>query len=531
MPGAGLLTAGGADNTPGELILNNATTVTVNSVIADNGSGAVAFTKSGVGVLNLAGACSNSGGFAVNAGTVFLTAGTDRLGTNGPVTVTGGTLNLGGSSNNTAGAVTFLGGLVTNGTIVKTGAAYDAQAGTVAARLGGPVGLIKTSAGTLSLGSANSYTGDTVVLEGSLSATAAGATKGAIIIGSVTGGPPATFTGGGVDAVADTATVTVYSNGTFNLGNGDNLNNLTLLGGTFTPGNGYINGTINLTGGRMIIGSIVAGTVYGNHSTYNVYAADVTSLIACNNNMGLYNNTFTVADGSPVIDLKVTANWSGNNSANTITKAGPGVMQFAPPAGGNSWNFHTFYVNGGTLLLDNPSGSGSGKSRLSVGAGGTLGGVGFIGGGDSNYTNANVFLSGTNGNYAVLAPGTINAANNEHLIGTLSVGSAAQTNNVSLGNYSRLALTFAADGSHDQLAINGTLNLKLANGANATNNLTLTGADSLKGGSYLLVGATNGIVGQFKTTNGLPERSTIVYNATDIQLVVNKPAGALIVIR
>ncbi len=54
------------------------------------------------------------------------------------------------------------------GTIIKSGANYDGQAGTVSANLQGAVGLDKTTAGTLTLSGANSYTGATTISDGTL---------------------------------------------------------------------------------------------------------------------------------------------------------------------------------------------------------------------------------------------------------------------------------------------------------------------------------------------------------------------------
>ena len=65
---AGTLTAGEANNTAGELILNNSTALTVNSVVADNGTGAVALTKSGAGTTTLAAANTYTGVTTVNGG-------------------------------------------------------------------------------------------------------------------------------------------------------------------------------------------------------------------------------------------------------------------------------------------------------------------------------------------------------------------------------------------------------------------------------------------------------------------------------
>ena len=78
----GTLTAGGADNTAGSLLfLNAGNDVTVNSTIANNGTGAVGVSKSGAGVLTLATANSHTGKTAVNGGTLVI-ADENRLGGN-----------------------------------------------------------------------------------------------------------------------------------------------------------------------------------------------------------------------------------------------------------------------------------------------------------------------------------------------------------------------------------------------------------------------------------------------------------------
>lgn len=147
---AGTLTAGGADSTPGDLIFNNATTVTNNAVIADNGSGAVALTKSGSGSLTLGATNTCTGGTFLNAGSLFLPGGVNPLATNGSLTVIGGTLNLGGAVQ-TGTVVSVQGGAVTNGTLVATATNYDFRAGTVTTILGGNKGLVKTTSGALTL--------------------------------------------------------------------------------------------------------------------------------------------------------------------------------------------------------------------------------------------------------------------------------------------------------------------------------------------------------------------------------------------
>ncbi|MCX7045484.1 MAG: autotransporter-associated beta strand repeat-containing protein, partial [Candidatus Sumerlaeota bacterium] len=77
--GAGTLTAGGAADTAGGLLFNNDSVtnpITVNSVIANNGAGAVAVTKNGRGTLVLSGENTYTGATTITSGTLQLQAPT-----------------------------------------------------------------------------------------------------------------------------------------------------------------------------------------------------------------------------------------------------------------------------------------------------------------------------------------------------------------------------------------------------------------------------------------------------------------------
>ncbi len=95
--GIGVLTAGGADNTPGEIVINvgstsnNNSTITINSNINDNGAGAVTLIKTGFGDLKLGPTSTTvpntySGGTFINSGRVNAAQAATNLGT-GPVSV------------------------------------------------------------------------------------------------------------------------------------------------------------------------------------------------------------------------------------------------------------------------------------------------------------------------------------------------------------------------------------------------------------------------------------------------------------
>ena len=92
----------------------------------------------------------------------------DAIPSTSPVTVaSGGTLDIGSYIIST-GTLTLTGGTVTGTTGVLTAPSYDLRKGTVSACLGGSGGVTKTTADSVSLSGANSYTGPTVIAAGSL---------------------------------------------------------------------------------------------------------------------------------------------------------------------------------------------------------------------------------------------------------------------------------------------------------------------------------------------------------------------------
>ena len=97
----GFLTAGGVDNTAGELVFinNSANALTVNSALASNGTGVLTVTVNGNGALNFAGANNNFNRFYINSGVVTL-SGTNAVISASPLTIRGGTVTLLATSTN-----------------------------------------------------------------------------------------------------------------------------------------------------------------------------------------------------------------------------------------------------------------------------------------------------------------------------------------------------------------------------------------------------------------------------------------------
>ncbi len=156
--------------TPGKTvgfdIADNTNIFTVNQTLNQTTGG---LTKLGLGTLLLNSAHAYTGTTTVSLGTLLYGAN-DVIAT-GPVTVTGGVFDI-STFSDTVGAVTITGGLIDGTTGVLTGTSYSLQNGTVAAILAGPGAATKTTAGTVALSGANTYTGGTTISAGTLSVSA-----------------------------------------------------------------------------------------------------------------------------------------------------------------------------------------------------------------------------------------------------------------------------------------------------------------------------------------------------------------------
>jgi len=180
-----------------------------------------------------------------------------------------------------------------------------------------------------------------------------------------------------------------------------------------------------------------------------------------------------------------------------LSKKGNGTLKWTATAGPNSSS--PMQVSGGTLLCDNESGTPIGNTALSVGAGATLGGRGFIGGTERGNV---VIANGSSTKYAVVAPGSIDDESGAHLYGRLTVGSETVANSVALGNWAHLEIGVGPKNSAtkrsdvDKLMVYGDLEI----GSNCTLDLTANTAalDKIAGGTYTIVEADK-ITGEFSS--------------------------------
>ncbi|MFS2108614.1 autotransporter-associated beta strand repeat-containing protein [Sphingomonas sp. Sphisp140] len=462
-----------------------------------------------VGMLGLAGTLAGTGtltasqyqlaGATVNAnlgaGTVFNLSGTSTLnGTAaGDVSVEGGTLAL-GAANRLADPATVA---VASGATLNIGAFNDTV---------GLLGLNGTLAGTGTLTAsqyqltgaavnANLGTGTVFNLGGTsmLNGTAAGDV-------SVQAG---TLTLGAANRLADTATVSVATGSTLNLGaNSDTVAALSLGGtlagtGTLTAGQYQLTaatvnanlgaGTLaNMGGTSVLSGTAAANTVTVQAGTLRLGASDrladtavlgvasgaTFDLANYNETVASLAGTGTIALGTGRLTLASNASTGFGGAitgAGTIDKQGTGTLTLA----GTFANTGRIDVSAGALAF---SGSSQGGIRVQ---GGTL-----IGGG--TLAGALTIDSGTfsPGGLATGALGAINP------IGNWTVGSLVATGGNLLFDFGGTSFNFASD----SIKVNGTATL--SGGTVAVNALTSTASDYRFNQLYTIVQA-NSLTGTF----------------------------------
>jgi autotransporter-associated beta strand protein len=197
--GAGAFTLGGNAITLGGNVTNNdADTQTINmnlilsgtrtfnastgnlavgGVVSESSSGIGALIKTGGLTLTLTNQNTYTGGTTINAGTLALGHATNTLANTGAVAVDGATaiLSIAGNSD-TVGAVSLKnGGQITGSGGTLTGSSYAVESGSVSAILGGSgISLTKSTAGTVTLSGANSYSGSTIINGGILALASTG---------------------------------------------------------------------------------------------------------------------------------------------------------------------------------------------------------------------------------------------------------------------------------------------------------------------------------------------------------------------
>ena len=503
-----------------------------------NGGG-FTLTKVGDAMVNLRAPASNIT-YVVEAGTLRAENSPLALGTN-TVTVNGGRLDSYGtlsfanpvvfaagtkltSSNNTA---TWTGGLGITGDVTFGGAATI----DVASAITGTGSLIKADAGRVILSAANTYGGTTTLAAGSLQANHAAAfnastvqvtnsaAAGSLVVnGGVTlpnnvvvGSAPAITGAVGRGLLESTGTGQAVYSGTIT------INSAPSAGGTFlasnTVGNELVfTSPVNTTGGvgmsqrdgRVIFsgGGTATGTTFITTGTtllganegmpsglllslggsaaatfeMNGFSQTLMGLTRAAGNAATVTNS-AVALSTLSLNVAGTSSYSGVITGNlALTKLDTGTQELTVA---NSYTGATT-VTAGTLRVSNLSGSATGPGTVTVGASGTLAGIGTIGGA--------VVVNGQ------IAPGVTTT-------GTLTVDS-----NVSFttGSTLRIDVSDASAPKKDLLSVVGSLS---ATGATLDFDVTGTLADTV----YVVATYTGTAPSGF-TAVDLPSGYVVDYN-------------------
>jgi autotransporter-associated beta strand protein len=385
----------------------------------------LALTKTGVGTFALGGngntLSTYDGGTNINQGTlalgltnvlpgaVTLTYGTGTL-TTGAVNINGGTLDL-ASFSSVAGLVTLGSGSIADsvggGTLHGTG--YAVQNGTLSAVLGdgsSPSALTKTTAGTVTLSAANTYTGGTNVSAGTLILGAANAlpatgtanlTGGTLALGAANG----LAAGGSVNVNGGTLDLASFSSsaGAVTLTSGiivDSIGGGVLSASSYAVQSGTISAVIGGTGSTLT--KTTSGTV--TLSAANTYSG-LTSVNAGTLNVSTAQTgggAFSVGDSGALNVNIAAAGQTLATSALTLGNTTGGTLAFNLGTLGNPVanviSTTTLTLNG-TTAINLIGGVSVGEFPLIAYSGSILGGGSLVQGTLPARTTANLDTSAT----------------------------------------------------------------------------------------------------------------------------------------
>lgn len=309
------------------------------SGIIENGSGNLSLTKTGTGVQVLSGANTYTGLTLVSAGTLRLGA-SDVLAS--AVTVDGSTaiFDLGTGHTDTVDLVTLRnGGTITGGvgSVLSSSSNFALESGTLSATLGGAVGLVKTTSGTLGINAAQTYTGTTSIIEGTVTLGAGASLPATSLI-----------VGDGADA-----TLAAAAGSTFDIGSGSSSNlyvGVRIAAGTLTASDSTLNLSA-LNSATVNVGNLFLGHNIGNG---NGGLTRGTVLWAT-------NNTITASSS-----IQIGSTRSNGNSGTSVMTFGSGLNTVITPnfVIGGAKSIATVGISaGGTLML----GSDSAPTNLTLG--------------------------------------------------------------------------------------------------------------------------------------------------------------------
>lgn len=331
----GTLTAGGAADTAGEIVFNTGANITVNSVIADNGSGAVSLVKTGTATLTLNGNNTFTGGTFINQGTVTATSANSFGGAGRDVTVlTGALVNLA-----SAGGLTYANNFNLAGTSLSLGGVGGATITTVGNTVSGTVTLM----GDTTIGGS----GTNGTISGKITGDYNLSVLGGLTLSNTDNDYAGHFGINGVTGLLGGNAVMVKLGADEVLANGAGKGNVYIYG-SGTAGN-Y--STLDLNGKSETINGLISGGTAAQIRITNNSATAATLTLGDNDQTTTYAGT--IIDGTGTV---------------RIVKIGKGVQTFS---GLNTYSGGTA-VDDGTLAIG-ANFTMSGANRVSVAATGLAG--------------------------------------------------------------------------------------------------------------------------------------------------------------
>jgi autotransporter-associated beta strand protein len=564
--------AGGVINN-GTLAFKRAGTFDFSGDISGTGS----VTQTGSGVLTLTGTNTYTGGTALNAGRLRVLNDSNLGAASGGLTFGGGTLEVTGNTTINRSVT-----LATSGTI-DTGNFST----TVASVIAGSGALVKEGTGTLTLTGANSYSGNTTIVTGTLQVGNGGITGA--INGNVTNSGELRFnradtfdfggniSGSGFVTQAGSNVLTLTGTNTYTGGTAINGGTLRVLAdnnlGAASGGLSFAGGTLQLMGTTTLLRNVTLNTGGGSIDTngFNVTLDSAASgtggltkvgagtlTLAANN---IYSGGTTVSSGTLQVGNGGTSGSIVGNVANSgtlafnrsdnssytgvisgsgaVTKSGGGTLSLQ---GVNTFTGQTS-VNGGTLELS-AGGRINATSRVEIAQStGNTGAIRVTGTGSSIATAGDIVVGvAGNGTLTVDSGASLTAAN---VVLGQATGSAGVLNIGSGGSAGVLNTSTIIDGlgagsavnlNHNESTYTLSSNLLHTLSLNQVGSGTtvLTGTNSYTGGTFLNAGtlrvSSNGNLGGATSAlnfNG----GTLQLGATITNLpraiVVNSGGGAV----
>lgn len=451
-------------------------------------------TKTGDGTMRLSGSNSFQGSLVISNG-VVVAANNNALGTTGTwgnavksgaalhlsggISVAEGGLDIAGTGPDGKGAVVSISGSNSyTGTLSAVDAATVGAASGASLTLNGSIALTKdltfagegnhhvlstvygsgvmtkVGSGTLQFSGGNSISGKRLdVLEGTVELNRSGVTlntsEGPTV--GTTAGPTATLKLLTANQIRDDHFITVRESGTFDLnGYNEGIAGLQLYGGAVKSGAGTL--SIVNAGGDEI------------HS----YSSSQTATISGNLKSDLAQGiTINTENGSPAIDLNISAAFSG--SVSKVTKTGTGVLQFSG-TNANTYTGQTI-VDAGVLALNKTAGVDAiAGSSIKVNSGGTLrlDNDNQIKNSTSLILNGGTFLTGATAGHSetlntltLSSSSTIDLGTGSHQVTFANSSAIAWTGSLIISNWTGVA---ASSGTQGQIffGVGGLTSAQLA---------------------------------------------------------------------